>query len=348
MNQLQFTPPVDDIIEVLENCQDALRRIKPGRILVTGGNGFIGTWIIRVLLMARIELSIELNIEVVSKNTLITKANFSKEEVEQIKFHEFDLASGIARDYFERNQYSLVIHAAVSSLANQIGGSNFNPKNDLQMLRNILESSRINSDTKIMYLSSGAVYRINSGESKNETVTKGDLNVDLSDYGESKSRNEREIKFYQSSKGFQTLIPRIFTVYGPGFSIHKNFAITQFIHNSLQGKEIIIYGNKNSLRSYLYISDLIEVLIRLVVTDHSIREVTLDVGGSESLSIGDLAFHITKVFGQVPISNESLDKGPDIYLPNNDIKKVIPEFEQRISLNSGLNKWKKFLKESDY
>lgn len=348
MYPTQFKPPTGDILEILENCQDALMQIKPGRILVTGGNGFIGTWITRVLLMAKIELSLGIEINIVSKDARITKANFSKEEIKQIKFHELNLASVMARDYFETNKYNLIIHTAVSSLANQIGGSGLNPKNDLQMLQNILESSRINSDTKIMYLSSGAVYRLNSGQSNNATVTKEDLSLDLTSYGESKSRNEKEIKLYQSNKSFQTLIPRIFTLYGPGFSIYKNFAITQFIQNSLKGKEIIIYGNKSSLRSYLYISDLIEILIRLAITDHSIREVTLDVGGSESLTFGDLAFHITKVFGQVPISNEGSGKKPDIYLPNNDIKRIIPEFEQRVSLNSGLKKWKKFLEECGY
>jgi nucleoside-diphosphate-sugar epimerase len=347
MESRPFAPPINDVHEILVNSQDSLQLIRPGRVLITGGAGFIGSWISRALAIAKLELGIGIEIDVVSRKSNLIKASILKEEAAQINFHNLDLNSNKASKHFNSSKYNLIIHSAVSSLANQVDGAGIDTESDNRMLRNILESSCIDSNTKIMYLSSGAIYRLHENRIESRTVTKINTNQSLSEYAKSKLENEIELKTFQSEIGFQALIPRIFTIYGPGLSIQKNFAITQFISNSINRKEIVISGNKRSLRSYLYVTDLIEILIKLMTVENPKHHITMDVGSSEVLTIENLAKQVANVFGETTISGGISASDPDIYLPNEDSKLILPQFEEKVTLDAGLRRWRKYLLRTD-
>ena len=113
-------------------------------------------------------------------------------------------------------------------------------------------------------------------------------------YDEGKRCAETLFMDYHRQNGVRTKIIRIFNTYGPRMHPNDGRVVSNFIIQALQGKDITIYGTGNQTRSFQYIDDLVEGMIRMMKTDDSVIG-PINVGNPGEFTIKELAEQIIKL-----------------------------------------------------
>ena len=106
-------------------------------------------------------------------------------------------------------------------------------------------------------------------------------------YDEGKRVAETLMMDYHRQNGVDIRIPRIFNTFGPRMAINDGRVVSNFIVQALTGGEITIYGEGQQTRSFCYVSDLVEALMRLMNCEEAHDPVNL--GNPEEFSIRELA-----------------------------------------------------------
>ena len=120
---------------------------------------------------------------------------------------------------------------------------------------------------------------------------------------------------YHPAHGMEVRIVRIFNTYGTRMDPHDGRVISNFITQALRGESLSIYGDGEQTRSFCYVSDLIEGLIRLMNQDEDTGP--MNVGNPGEYSMLELAQSVLKLTG----SSSPLEFHP---LPQDDPKQRCP------------------------
>jgi len=156
-------------------------------------------------------------------------------------------------------------------------------------------------------------------------------------YDEAKRFAEAITMAYQRYHGLKTRIARIFNTYGPRMRKNDGRALPNFIHQALTGNPITVYGDGKQTRSFCYITDQVEGLFKLLISD---EDEPVNIGNPEEISVQAIAEEIVKLTGS---------KSKIVYeeLPINDPKVRQPDiskakgklgWEPKVSRQEGLEK----------
>ena len=155
-------------------------------------------------------------------------------------------------------------------------------------------------------------------------------------YDEGKRAAETLFFDYHRQHQVDTRIVRIFNTYGPKMAIDDGRVVSNFINQAIRNKPITIYGSGEQTRSFCYVSDLVEGLIKMMNQDESNGPINL--GNPDELSINEIASKIIKLTNSnSEIVNKSLPEDdpvrrkPDISLAKKKLK-----WRPHVSLNEGL------------
>jgi dTDP-glucose 4,6-dehydratase len=229
------------------------------RIVITGGAGFLGRHLCLKML--------SLGHEVLCVDNLLTGRRQNIEEFEQNPGFRFVLQDVTAPLQIE-GPVNAVIHMACPA----------SPPDYLRFPIQTLEVGTIGTgnllalarakDARFLLTSTSEVY----GDPKVNPQTEGYWgNVNpigpRSVYDEAKRASEALTMAYHRRHGLNTRIARIFNTYGPWMRANDGRVISNFVVQALQGKELTVYGDGSQTRSFCYVSDLIEGLIRLLLAD---------------------------------------------------------------------------------
>jgi dTDP-glucose 4,6-dehydratase len=167
-----------------------------------------------------------------------------------------------------------------------------------------------------------------------------DCQVPNSAYGEGKRAAEMLCALYYKQFQIPVKIARCFAFVGPYLPLDAHFAIGNFINDGLKGDPIIIKGDGTPYRSYLYASDLIIWLLKILILGGS--NFPYNVGSDEDLPITELADHIRKCFATdigviINLALNSLAK-PDRYVPLIEYAKIKLKLDVLIKLDEAINK----------
>ncbi|MFZ0637198.1 MAG: UDP-glucuronic acid decarboxylase family protein [Candidatus Acidiferrales bacterium] len=154
-------------------------------------------------------------------------------------------------------------------------------------------------------------------------------------YDEAKRFAEAMTMAYHRYHGVDTRIVRIFNTYGPRMRLNDGRALPNFLYQALTGKPITVYGEGRQTRSFCYVSDLIEGIVRLL--DSNEHEPT-NIGNPQEITILEFANRIRELTGT---------KAEIIFkpLPQDDPKQRCPDitkarrilnWEPKVSLAEGL------------
>ena len=113
-------------------------------------------------------------------------------------------------------------------------------------------------------------------------------------YDEAKRFQEAMTMAYHTFHGVETRIIRIFNTYGPRMRLNDGRALPAFIGQALRGEDITIFGDGSQTRSFCYVSDLVEGIHRLLMSDY-VQPV--NIGNPDEISILDLAQEIIALTG---------------------------------------------------
>jgi len=144
---------------------------------------------------------------------------------------------------------------------------------------------------------------------------------------------------YHNFHGIDTRIVRIFNTYGPRMHLDDGRVVPNFIQQALLGKPLTIYGDGMQTRSFCYVDDLIEGIIRLLMSD---EHFPVNIGNPVETTILEFAETINKMVGNpaglVFMPEERLESDPQRRRPDISKAKMVLGWEPHISLEEGLAK----------
>ncbi len=158
-------------------------------------------------------------------------------------------------------------------------------------------------------------------------------------YDEGKRCAETLFMNYHLQNGVRIKIARIFNTYGPRMNFNDGRVVSNFIVQALKGNDITIFGDGSHTRSFQYIDDLIEGMIKLMDTPDNFTG-PVNLGNPIEVSVGDLAGMIIKMTGSMskviylPLpEDDPKQRRPDITLARETLK-----WQPKRGLEEGLGK----------
>jgi UDP-glucuronate decarboxylase len=158
-------------------------------------------------------------------------------------------------------------------------------------------------------------------------------------YDEGKRAAECLMKDYQRQNHVDVKIVRIFNTYGPRMAVRDGRVVSNFIVQALKGEEITIFGDGSQTRSFCYVDDLVEGLIRMMNSPAGFTG-PVNLGNPREFTIMQLAETLVRmtgspsriVFNPLP-QDDPIQRRPDIALAREKLG-----WEPRVQLSEGLEK----------
>lgn len=113
-------------------------------------------------------------------------------------------------------------------------------------------------------------------------------------YDEAKRFQEAMTMAYHTFHGVETRIVRIFNTYGPRMRLNDGRVLPAFIGQALRGEDLTVFGDGSQTRSFCYVDDLVEGIVRLL---HSDYPYPVNIGNPDEITIGEFAEEIIKLTG---------------------------------------------------
>ncbi len=275
------------------------------KILITGSSGFIGSNLIP-------ELSKNHKIVGISKN----KSKYSKEFISQ----NIDITKS---NFILQNHFRKIIHMAAFT---DVNFCNLNPTKcyelNVKATQKMLEIARKN-DSDFIFLSSSHVY----GNPIKLPISETDICYPLTHYASSKKMSEILCETYSKTYGLNIRIARVFSGYGPNSS--ESNIIYKIIHQIINNSKVTL-GNISPKRDFIFISDIISGLIKIINSKKSGFQI-YNLGSGKSTSIEDI---VKNCFN---LSNKNLKL---ISSRKNSRKNEIPDVRANISKMKSEFDWK--------
>jgi dTDP-glucose 4,6-dehydratase len=162
-------------------------------------------------------------------------------------------------------------------------------------------------------------------------------------YDEAKRFAEAMTMAYHRYHGVDTKIVRIFNTYGPRMRVNDGRAVPAFMSQALRNEDVTIFGDGSQTRSFTYITDLVDGIIRLMLSE---QNDPINIGNPREMTIKEIAETIIKMTG----SKSQLVTRP---LPTDDPKqrrpditraKTLLQWEPKVHLEEGLVKTIEYFK----
>ena len=154
-------------------------------------------------------------------------------------------------------------------------------------------------------------------------------------YDEAKRFAEAMTIAYHRYHGLDSKIVRIFNTYGPRMRVNDGRAVPNFIAQALRNEDVTVYGAGDQTRSFCYISDLVDGIVRLM---HSDVNMPVNIGNPNELSIDAIAKQIIAAVGATSsIVHEPLpEDDPKVRQPDISRAREQLKWEPKVSLEDGL------------
>ncbi|MBI5038221.1 MAG: SDR family oxidoreductase [Nitrospirae bacterium] len=296
------------------------------RVLVTGGAGFIGSYLC--------ERFLQEGYEVICMDNLITG---SVDNIGHIKDSRFSFIHYDVTNYvYVQGKLDYILHFA-------------SPASPLDYLEYPIQTLKVGSlgthkalglakekGASLLIASTSEVYGDPLIHPQNEDYW-GNVNPigPRGVYDEAKRFAEALTMAYQRYHKVDTRIVRIFNTYGPRMRIKDGRAIPNFIAQALKDEDVTVYGDGAQTRSFCYITDLVEGIYRLLMSDYNLP---VNIGNPHEMTVARMAKEIISLTGsksrivQMPLPEDD----PKVRQPDITRAKTILGWEPRVELREGL------------
>jgi GDP-D-mannose 3', 5'-epimerase len=217
-------------------------------------------------------------------------------------------------------------------------------RNNILINAHMLEAARLNSVKRFLFSSSACVYAQFKQKTPDVTPLKEEDAYPADPepgYGWEKLYTEKLCEYYAHDYGFETRTVRFHNVYGPlgtydGGREKSPAAICRKIALANDGDEIEVWGDGNQTRSYMYVDDCVEGLLRLMASDF--RQ-PLNLGTDELISINGLVDLVADIAGKRIGKRHDVTKAQGVRGRNSDnsLLRQVLGWEPSISLRQGLS-----------
>ena len=158
-------------------------------------------------------------------------------------------------------------------------------------------------------------------------------------YDEGKRAAETLFHDYGIQHGVTTKIARIFNTYGPGMAPDDGRVVSNFIVQALRGHPITIYGNGSQTRSFCFVDDLVDGLMRLMATPHEVSY-PVNLGNDGEFTIADLArIVLAKIGSSSPLIHSAIPADdPRQRRPDLTLARDVLDWRPQVGLGDGLDR----------
>lgn len=334
MQTLKALPP-EDLDKIVSDVGDFFYKLKNHRLFVTGGTGIIGKWLLESLIYADKKLGLNVDISVLTRNP-------QRFKTEGVCAARVNVIAGDVRSFQlpVAEGFDYVIHGATDVVS---AGNHADVLQTCTLgTANLLSQARKCGATRILLLSSGAVYGKTTPdliEIPESYIGPIDFRSADAAYGEGKRCAELMCALASRSSSMVIPVARCFAMIGPHVPLDKHFAIGNFIGAALRSEPIRIEGDGTPLRSYLYMSDVIVRLLILLLDGNSDA---YNVGGRNPISIKDLAFKVASIINPgcpIEIKGKALHGAhTSRYIPSVDHLDSIWSLPEPVSIEEAIRK----------
>jgi dTDP-glucose 4,6-dehydratase len=278
------------------------------RILITGAAGFLGSHLC--------DRFIKDGFHVIAMDNLITGQLKNIEHLfplEQFEFHHHDVSKFI----HVSGKLDYILHFA-------------SPASPIDYLKIPIQTLKVGSlgvhnclglakakGARVLIASTSEVYGDPTVHPQNEDYW-GNVNPvgPRGVYDEAKRFQEAITMAYHNFHGLETRIVRIFNTYGPRMRLNDGRVLPAFIGQALRGEDLTIFGDGSQTRSFCYVDDLVEGIVRLLHSDYAYP---VNIGNPDEITIKDFAEEIIKltqtdqkvVYKDLPVDDPK-QRQPDI------------------------------------
>lgn len=315
-------PLAQDLDHILAHTENLWEDVRGERFFLTGGTGFVGTWLTESLVWANRRLNLGISAVLLTRKPWI----FEERSPHLAGDPAVTLHTGDATSFeYPVGPFPFLIHAAVANTgAAYCAPSPTHPvrtfDHDVAATRHALDMARTYGTKRFLFTSSGAVYGkqpphlMHVAEDFAAAPSTTDTN---SAYAQGKRISEFLCSGYSELCEFDVMIARLFAFSGAYLPLDANYAAGNFVRDALTGGPIRITGDGTPYRSYLYAADLAIWLWTILFRGRSAYP--YNVGSSAELTIADLARSVAAIAPgvQVNIAHKSMPGAPAArYVPD--------------------------------
>ena len=330
-------PLAADLDAVVERTRADWETALDGRLLITGGTGFVGTWLLETLLWARRRLGVRAEAFVVCRHPERFAARAPR-------IAEDPAVSLVRGDVCVLSPppgaFDCVIHAAAEASTQQaVDRPEELADTIVAGTARVLEIAAAASVSRFLYLSSGAVYGHTApGQDAmtEEQYAQATAGGEHMTYMRAKRAAETQCAA-ASGAGMEVVVARGFSFVGPCLPLDAHFAIGNFIRDGLQGGPIVVRGDGRAVRSYLYAADMAAWLWALLARGRGGR--AYNVGSERGVSVAVLAATTAACFaGGRQVVIEGRTSAPTHYVPSTRRAREELGLEETVTLEDAIGR----------
>lgn len=306
-------------------------------ILVTGGVGFIGRWVVKKLLADKNKVWVIDNLS----NTTIENLDEYRNNPD-LNITIGDIKEKTLLSELFANKFDVCVHLAASIIVqDSINHPKETFENDVVGTFNVLEEAR-RYNTKVVFMSTCMVY---DTASVKESISELHPTKAASPYAGAKLAGENMVQSYFHAYGLPTVILRPFNTYGPfQKSNGEGGVVPIFIEKELGEETLEIYGDGHQTRDLMYVEDCAEFVVQAAYSNKVHGEI-VNAGLGQDITINDLAALISK--------NKDRIKHIEHIHPQSEIPKLVCDYskakdmlgwEPHVSLEEGILRTMQWIK----
>ena len=260
---------------------------RPGRILVTGGAGFIGSHLVEALLKQGRAVRVVDNLATGHRSNL--------DHLDGYEWVEGDLQTWddcrAACDGVSRVLHQAAIPSVPRSVEDPLGSFGSGPT----ATQNLLEAARLAGVERVVFAASSSAYGDTEELPKHEAM----IPNPLSPYAAGKLAGEHYIRVYARTMGVDGVSLRYFNVFGPRQDPSSPYSGVISLFNKImkEGRRPALYGDGGQTRDFTYIDNVVQANLLALDAPHPLRGEVFNVGTGQQTSLLDLIAAINAILG---------------------------------------------------
>lgn len=297
-------------VAITANYLKNIDKLKNKTILITGSTGLIGKMLVYSLMEMNVKRDANINVIATARNIEKAQKIFLKwSNFSNFNLKYLDINEKIKEDDFPQ-KIDYVVHASANTSSADMDHSPLKMIDSIfEGTRKLLNFAKNKRVDKFIYLSSMEVYgqtSLDDGRIKEDFYGKISLDSTRSSYPEAKRLTELLVLSYGKEYDFTTITLRPTQVIGAGVTVNDQRVFAEFTRQALTTHQIIMKTEGKTIRSYVYISDMINAILHVLCNiDHSD---TFNVSNSKiTISIAEMAKIIADIVGDTKIVIDSSD-----------------------------------------
>jgi UDP-glucose 4-epimerase len=302
-----------------------------GRVLVTGGAGFIGSHLVEALVAQG------RTVRVVDNLATGHRSNLAHLEG-AFEWLEGDLADFEVCAEAARGVTEILHHAAIPSVPRSVLEPLESHSSGATATLNLLEAARVAGARRFVFAASSSAY----GDTDELPKHEGMVPNPLSPYAASKLSGEHYVRVYARTMGLDGVSLRYFNIFGPRQDPSSPYSgvISLFARLMREGRRPMIYGDGSQTRDFTYVANVVRANLLALESEHPLRGQVLNVGTGRRINLLDLVDAINEALGTTLEPMFEAPRAGDVRdsLASLDRIKAVLGFEPAVDFEEGLRR----------